>query len=64
MLERQICGDTSRIGFQRYVMRCVGRRRGGEVREIYGGGMKRRRMQFKEIKHTKPSVKTVLRRII
>ena len=28
MLEHQICGDTSRMGFKRHVMRCVGRRWG------------------------------------
>ena len=28
-------------GFQRYVMRYVGRRGGGKVKEIHGGGMKR-----------------------
>ena len=40
MLERQICGDTSRMGFYWHVMRCVGRRGGGEVKEIHGGGLK------------------------
>ena len=28
------------MGFQKHVMRCVGRRGGGEVKEVYGGGMK------------------------
>ena len=32
--------DISRMGLERNVMRCVGRR-GGEVKEICGGGMKR-----------------------
>ena len=29
------------MGFQRHVMRYLGRRGGGEVKEIHGGGMKR-----------------------
>ena len=29
------------MGFKRHVMRCVGRRGGGEVKEIHGGGVKR-----------------------
>ena len=41
MLEQQISGNTSRMGFQRHVMRCVARRGGGELNEIHGGGMKR-----------------------
>ena len=29
------------MGFYRHVMRCVGRKWGGEVKEIHGGGIKR-----------------------
>ena len=31
----------SRMGSERHVIRCVGRRGGGEVMVIHGGGMKR-----------------------
>ena len=35
-------------------MRCVGRRGGGKVKEIHGGGMKREGRQFQERKkHTR-----------
>ena len=45
-------------------MRCVGRRGGEDVKEIHGGGMKRRRRQFQERKkHTRQCVKKVLMRI-
>ena len=37
----QICGDISRTVFYGHVMKCVGRRGEGEVRDILGGGMKR-----------------------
>ena len=40
MLVHQICGDGSRMGYERHMMRCVGRRV-GEVKEIHSGGMKR-----------------------
>ena len=44
-------------------MRCVGRR-GGEAKEIHGGGMKGQRRQFHERKkHTRQSVRIVLRSI-
>ena len=46
------------------VMRCVGRRGGGEIKEIHGGGMKRCRRYFQERKpHIWQCVKTVLMRI-
>ena len=41
MLERKISGGISWIGFYRHVMRCLGIRGGGEVKEILGGGIKR-----------------------
>ena len=50
--------------FYRHVMRCVGRRGGGEVKEINGGGRKRCLRHFQERKkHTRQFVRTVLRRI-
>ena len=39
---------------------CEGRREGGELKDIHGGGMKRRRRQLQERKkHTRQCVKTV-----
>ena len=35
-----MCGDISRVGFYRHVMRRVGRR-WRETKVIFGGGMKR-----------------------
>ena len=41
-----------------------GKTRGGDAKEIHGGGMKRQRRQFQERKkHTRQCVKSVLRRI-
>ena len=52
------------MGPKMHVMRCVGRRVRGEVKEVLGGGMKMLRRLFQGTKmYTRPCVRIILGRI-
>ena len=43
-----MCGNILQMGFYGHVMKCVGKRRIEEAKEIHVGGMKTQRREFQE----------------